>query len=300
MLAIVFRFVEGGSSRIAYMTTSWYSFLRPIVFIFGPFTMLLPIYLLDRGKRLLPLSLIAATLPAEVFSGSKASFLFSSALFAYLLYRDIKGTRINISWRFKGVLIVVFALVAVATLARLNESMVEMGERMVRTGKSTVLVYYSDDPSAAAQGVSTLAKIHRGVARALGDRSAADPDTLFGFALSKIAYGSNDLTGPNAQISSYMMCNYSGWRNIIGLSSIVAYLFSVLLFYKIYIYSPGEGKNHRFFSLPFVVVSLFTFPQDYQHGISDLTIMGITIVFITWTGLALMASRWAERLYVTA
>jgi hypothetical protein len=288
----------GGASRIGYMTAPWFSFVRPITFILDPLSYLFAIYLFDRGKRILPALILASTVIASILGGSKAGFLYG-VIISLLLYEDLKGAKLAISKTLKISLVLGMSLAAVVTLARLNESATSMAARLALTGESTIEVYYSDDPTAAASGVSTLAKIHRGVAKVLGDRSANDPDTLFGFALNRVEYGTNTFTGPNSAIASYMLCNYSGWDNWIGFTSIFGYLAIVSWFYDIFIYRHGQAMP-RLIYLPFLVTSLYNFPQDYNHGMSDLTLICILTLCFAWISLAVAASQGVRSMHDTA
>ena len=288
----------GGASRIGYMTAPWFSFVRPIMFILDPLIYLFPIYLLDHGKRLLPVLILASTVFASILGGSKASYLYG-VLIMSLFYEDLKGGHLVIPRALKSALVIGLAFSAVFALVRLHEGMTSMAERLVLTGESTIEVYYSDDPTSAAFGVSTLAKIHRGVAKVLGDRSANDPDTLFGFALNRVEYGANTYTGPNAAIASYMLCNYSGWENLIGFASIFCYLAIVTWFYKQFIYRRRQATS-RIILLPFVVCSLYTFPQDYNVGMSSITFMCIFTLVSAWISIATIACKGASSLYETA
>jgi hypothetical protein len=288
----------GGASRIGYMTAPWFSFVRPIMFILDPLSCLFSIYLFDRGKRILPALILASTVIASILGGSKASYLYG-VLIMLLFYEDLKGGPLVIPKALKSALVIGLCVSAVVTLARLNENATSMETRLVLTGESTIEVYYSDDPTAAASGVSTLAKIHRGVAKVLGDSSANDPDTLFGYALNRVEYGANTFTGPNAAIASYMLCNYSGWENLIGFASIFGYLAIVSWFYDIFIYRHGQATP-RLIYLPFLVTSLYNFPQEYNHGMSDLTLICILALSFAWISLAVVASQGVRSILDTA
>ena len=288
-LSLIFVARNNGASRIEFMTASWFSYFRPIMSILVPLSFLFPLYLLDCGHRLLPLSILASSVITNIASGSKASFVFS-AIGALLLYRDLKGARLAIPRALRFALLVVMSFSAVLALARLNVSLADLADRFVKFGEATIMVYYSDDPSAAAAGVSTPAKVHRGVAKLLGDSSATDIDTLFGFALSRVEYGGQTFTGPNAQVSSYMLCNYSGWGNLIGIASIIGYLAVVTWFVNQIVCKPGTA---RMMLLPFVVASLNAFPQDYYQGMSDLTLICILVLTVGWAGIASFACHGA-------
>lgn len=297
LCAINFQYAAApGASRIEFMTASWFSFFRPIMTVLLPLGYFFPIYLLDRGRRLLPLLLLGSSVTANVLAGSKASFLYG-VVCALLFYEDLKGARLKLSKTLSLFLFASLMLTAGLALARLNVTLADMAERFVRTGESTIMVYYSSDPRAAAAGLSTLAKIHRGGAKLLGDASAADIDTLFGFALSRVEYGAHNFTGPNAQISSYMLCNYAGWANLIGAASILAYLALVDWFCRAFVFPGAAGKV---FFLPFVVVSLNSFPQDYYQGMSDLTVIGLAALVLASAGVAAMAAKHARSIDAAA
>jgi hypothetical protein len=287
---------NNGVSRIEFMTASWFSFFRPIASILEPLSFFFPLYLLDRGKRLLPLSILASSVISNIASGSKGSFVFG-AIGSLLLYEDLKGSKLVIPRALKFLLFILISLSAVFALERLDVSMVALAQRFVRFGESTIMVYYSADPSAAASGVSTFAKIHRGAAKLLGDRSAADIDTVFGFALSRDDNGAHNFTGPNAAISSYMLCNYSGWQNLIGFASILGYMAIVAWFVEHLIYRQMPGC---LMLLPFVVASLNSFLQDYYQGMSDVTLMLIAALAFAGIGVTTLACRGARSVHGAA
>jgi hypothetical protein len=297
---MIIKYVIGnrGVSRIEYMQASWYSYVRPIIFILDPLSYLFLIYLLDRGKRVLPMLILVSTVSASILGGSKASYLYG-VLITLLFYRDLKGRPLVIPRALKSAFVIGLAFSALLTLVRLHEDMTSMAERFVLTGESTIEVYYSADPTAAASGVSTFAKIHRGVAKVLGDRSANDPDTLFGFALNIVEYGVNTFTGPNAAIPSYMLCNYPGWENLIGLASIFCYLAIITWFYERFIYRRRQATPRVIF-LPFVVGCLTAFPQDYNYGMSCVTLICILSLSFAWISLAVAASQNARSIHDTA
>ncbi|MGB8013697.1 MAG: hypothetical protein WCF68_18950 [Terriglobales bacterium] len=268
-LFLVFVVRNEGGSRIEFMNAGWFSFLKPTVSLLTPLTFFFPVYLLDRGQRFLPLMILSAAILSSIASGSKGALVFGF-IGAALLYRDIKGSRLAIPKSVKIILLLVLSLSVTLTLARLDVTLPDLAQRFIRFGESAVLVYYADDPASAADGVSTLAKIHRGAARLLGDPSAADIDTAFGFALNRADSGAQNFTGPNAQISSYMMCNYSGWGNLIGIASIFGYLAILSWFVERFL---GRGDAGTALLLPFAVASLSDFLQDYYQGMSDVTLI---------------------------
>jgi hypothetical protein len=293
---LVFVVQNDGSSRIEFMTANWFSFLRPVMSILTPLTFFVPLYLLDCGQRFLPLSLLASAVLSSIASGSKGALAFGLVA-ALLFYQDLKGSRLNLPKALKFALLTGLSVATVFALARLEVTLPDLADRFVRFGEATIMVYYSGDPAAAAAGVSTLAKIHRGGAKLLGDRSAADVDTLFGFALSQVEYGAHNFTGPNAQIPSYMLCNYSGWENLIGLASILGYLAMMACFFESLLQRPGSA---RMMLLPFVVASLNAFPQDYYQGMSDATVIGIAALVFAGASVAALAGRRANRIDAAA
>ena len=157
-------------------------------------------------------------------------------------------------------------------LNRLNVSALDLVERFIKTGESTIMVYFSADPTEACKDVSLFAAVHRGIAKFFSDSSALNIDTLFGFALSTIDYGDHFFTGPNAQIGSYMLCNYSYFYNIIGIATILAYFSIVRVFSNKVVYSK---YNLPIILFPLVITSINAFAQDYYQGISDITLIFI-------------------------
>ena len=276
-----------GASRIEFMTAAWFSFFRPVMSILTPLSFFVPLYLLDCGHRLVPLSILGSSVMSNIASGSKASFVLG-VIGSLLLYEELKGARLVLSRALRWFLLIAMSLSAVLALERLDVNLVALAERFVRFGESTIMVYYADDASAAASGVSTLAKVHRGVAKFVGDRSAADVDTAFGFALSREDNGAHNFAGPNAAISSYMLCNYSGWENLIGLASIFGYLAVVTWFIERCVHRQGAWGV---LLLPFAVASLNGFVQDYYQGMSDVTLMLIAILASAWIGVTTFACR---------
>ncbi len=87
-----------------------------------------------------------------------------------------------------------------------------------------------------------------------------------------------------------MLCNYSGWDNVIGLASIIGYLAVLKWFVTHFVCKQGTGTMML---LPFVVASLNAFPQDYYQGMSDLTLIVILVLAVGWTGVATFACHGA-------
>jgi hypothetical protein len=266
-----------GASRIEFMTNRWFSFLRPLMSILLPLGFFLSVYLLDHGKRFLPLTLLASLILTNIASGSKASFLVT-IVGSLLVYQQLKGSRILLSKTLSVFLVLIVISIAAFTLYRLDVGVIGLAERFVKTSESTIMVYFSDTPNAACSDVSIFAAVHRGVARLFSDTSAMDIDTLFGFALNAAEYGSHFFTGPTAQIPSYMLCNYSGLYNVVGIVSIMGYFLFVGLFIKVIVMSKISKMTILLF--PFVVTSLNAYTLDYYQGVSDLTL--IFIIFIVY------------------
>jgi hypothetical protein len=290
-LYVIFVIDGGGSSRIEFMTASWFSYFRPAMSVLGPLSFFFPIYLLDHRRRFLPLSIIAAVVVSSIASGSKGALVFG-LISAWLLYEELKGARLVIPKALRGFLLIAISLSALFALQRLDVSLPELAQRFVRFGESTIMVYYAEDPATAAAGVSTIAKIHRGAAKLLGDSSAADVDTLFGFALSREDNGAHNFTGPNAQVSSYMLSNYSGWQNLIGFASVFGYLAVVTWFVEHFMHRQIAACT---LILPFIVASLNDFIQDYYQGMSDVTLMVMLALALIGMGVTILACRNASQ-----
>lgn len=258
-----------GTSRIAYMTEDWFSFIKPIIQLIMPLAYLsVFILLLNPYRRSLGYVLLAVVVISNIATGSKASFAIS--LFtAFLVFRDLAGPGgVNIGKQniLKLSMFVGFAIIF--ALIRLEVSMADIVDRFFLSGEATILTYFSDTPTAACANVSTFASMHRGWARFLGDASAQDIDTLFGYALTIEKLGVNTFTGPNGRLSSYILCNFSDGRIFLGIFVVLAYLGLMLLLFKTLSASP------RYLALvyPFMVTSLGGTSQDFNLLMQDVTI----------------------------
>ena len=265
-----------GESRIAYMTSSWFSLLKPMIQLATPLAYIgVPIMLLDRSRRGLGFTLLVITIASNIFSGSKASFLFF-LLTAFLVLRDLMGESFRVAradrWRLALIVVPLTAL----TLTRLDVSPADVSDRFLLFGESTILTYYSDTPTEACEGVSTLASMHRGIARALGDPSANDIDTLFGFALSKLQTGENTLTGPNGRLGSYFICNFPGEKIALGCIMVTIYFALLLKLHARSLRRPALLPV----VFPYIVTSLGLASQDYNLLMADITLATL-LLFIT-------------------
>lgn len=268
----VFNFLivpTGGDSRIEYQTAVWFSALKPFIQVatplayFGAFVMLtLP------KRRWLAMLLLLATVGGNVLTGSKASFMFSIVT-AFLALRDLS---VFDEWKLRSAdrwkLAMVAVPLALFALARQEVTPTSVADRFLLFGEATILTYFSDTPTEACRDVSTFASMHRGIARLLGDPSANDIDTLFGFALTKMNRGVNTFTGPNGRLSAYMICNFSGFRMVLGWFVIGVY-FALLAWL---LRRTWKKPLHLAVVYPYVVTSFGLASQDFNLIMADITL----------------------------
>lgn len=269
-----------GSSRIAYMTEDWFSFIKPIIQLVIPLAYIgVFIMLLSSHRRRLGYILLTTVVIANIATGSKASFAIS--LFtAFLVLRDLAGpTRFNIMKQELLMLSLFVGAAIIFALARLEVSSADIVDRFFLSGEATILTYFSDTPTAACANVSTFASMHRGWARLLGDASAQDIDTLFGYALTIEKLGVNTFTGPNGRLSAYILCNFPDERILLGIFVVLVYLCLMLLLFKMLLTRP------RYLALvyPFLLTSLGGASQDFNLIMQDITIFGILIILLIFT-----------------
>ncbi len=281
MLALtIFNFVEAptdGSSRIEYMTQAWFSSLKPLIQIATPLSYLgVFVLLLTPRRKWLGYVLLTTSILANVATGSKASFLLALA-FAYLAVRDLTaGQKIMMTKAERTVIALITGLAAVFALSRLAVDASDLLDRFLLYGEANILTYFAPDPTAACSNVSLFAAMHRGWARLLGDPSALDIDTLFGFALMIKETGINTLTGPNARLSAYFLCNFPDAKIIFGLIVVVFYLVLIKSTFKQAIKRPAISAIFY----PFMLVSLYGASQDFNLIMQDITIMcGLLVAF---------------------
>jgi hypothetical protein len=231
-------------------------------------------FLLGR-KHYWPAALaVGALIAHSATSGSKAGFLLAAVAGGYL-YKDLSGFRLHIKKTTVTIAIVMLITTAVLILLNLNVTTRDICARLVGEAEATIMVYIADDPAEAGRDVTLLAAVHRGVARFLGDESARDVNTLFGFKLSAIYYGANTFTGPNSSVPAYFLCNFQGMRVWVGLGVIASYFLLMWLFVRMVI---TAASDKFIILLPFAISSINTFCQDYYTGMSDLTIVAIVSI----------------------
>jgi hypothetical protein len=279
---------DEGDSRIAYQTAAWFSLLKPFLQLATPLAYMGVFVMLTMpAKRRTAFVLLTITLAGNVLTGSKASFVFS-LLTAYFALRDIsmlKALKLRDADRWK--LAVIAVLLAVYALVRLEVTPAQVTQRFLLFGEATILTYFSDSPTEACREVSTFASMHRGIARLLGDASANDIDTLFGFALTKMALGINTFTGPNGRLSAYMICNFPDANMLLGWSVIAVYFALLVLLLK------RAARKPRYLALfyPYIITSLGLASQDYNLIMADITLASLLLLLLLITTISLTATR---------
>lgn len=264
-----------GSSRIAYMTEEWFSLIKPFIQLATPLAYLGVFLMLQSSDRLLPGYILLATVVlANIATGSKASFAIG-LLTAFLALRDLTGsTQLVIS---RGILIRLALFVGAAVvlaLARLEVSSSDIVDRFFLYGEATILTYFSDTPTAACANLSTFASMHRGWARLLGDASAQDINTLFGYALNIERLGVNTFTGPNGRLSAYILCNFQDERIVFGIFVVLFYFALLLFLFKKLLIHP----NYLALLYPFLLYSLGGAAQDFNLIMQDITIFSLLLL----------------------
>lgn len=266
-----------GSSRIGFQVDYWFSFFKPLIYVITPLSTLGVFILISnpfykkRGFLLFFIIILG-----NILSGSKAGFIFSF-FSAFLILRDLVGNSGYILSKFHKVLIVFLSgIFVITTLFRLDVDTEHIIQRLFLTADATILVYFSDNPIAAGEGVSMFTKMHRGLARLAGDESANNIDTVFGYAVNIIHTGSNTLTGPNARISPYFRAYFQGMENLYGIIVVIIYfvlLFTIFKFsYKFSFFLP--------FSFPYIVSSISIVSQDFNLLMMDITISTLFLIII--------------------
>jgi len=258
-----------GSSRIEYMTDAWFSLFKPMIQIATPLSYFgVFLLLLNSKRRFLGYLLLIVVIGGNVALGSKASFVFG-LITAFLALRDLIGTtQLPIRYRDGWKLLFFITISIIFALGRLDVSIGNILDRFFLFSDATILTYFSDHPTAACENVSTFASMHRGWARLLGDSSAVNIDTLFGFALTIQELGVNTYTGPNARLSAYILCNFSDERIILGAFVVVIYIWLMALLVK------GLLSRPMLLAMiyPYLVTSLGIASQDFNLIMQDITI----------------------------
>jgi hypothetical protein len=275
-----------GSSRIEYMTASWFSLLKPLIQLTTPLSYFGIFVLLSHSKRrFLGYLLLATAVGANIATGSKASFVFS--LFtSFLALRDLSGaSRLQIRPQDKWKILVFVVGSVIFALSRLEASINDVFERFFLFSDATILTYFSDYPTAACQNLSIFASMHRGWARLLGDPSALDVDTLFGFALTIQELGVNTFTGPNGRLSAYVLCNFPEERVVFGIFVILVYLWLMRKLFKRLLCRPTQLA----ILYPFLTISLGGASQDFNLIMQDITLF--VMLLLTTLSLYSVQSR---------
>lgn len=277
---------RGGESRLLHQTAYWFSLVRPIQSFLLPVASLAVFAQLAVRRRGTALKLTALLAAQSISSGSKGFFLISLAMWALVL-RDMGATfgLRRRTYLAAGVLGFAMTLVNVVLV---NTSLTDLTERFVAFGDAAMMVYPAVDPTAACANVSVLTSMHRGLARLLGDRSAADIDTLFGFALTIEAYGENSLTGPNARIGPYALCAFPSW-SIVLLALVAGLYLGAIRYVTGTLQRRLDSPTCTALVFPFAITSVNGFAIDYYQALSDLTAL------VLFTGALLVFSALRRR-----
>lgn len=282
-LLTAFNFVQApddGSSRISYMTEAWFSLLKPFIQIATPLSYLgVFLLLLSPGRKTLGYVLLSISILANIATGSKASFLLALG-FAYLAVRDLTaGRKITMTKTERSVITGIVVLAALFALSRLAVSAQDLIDRFMLYGEATIMTYFSPDPTAACSNLSLFASMHRGWARLLGDASAQDIDTLFGFALMIQQVGVNTFTGPNARLSAYFLCNFPEAKFIFGVIVVAGYFALARLTFARAVQRPWVCALFY----PFLLTSLHGASQDFNLIMQDITLFCALLIVLAFT-----------------
>jgi hypothetical protein len=272
---------QDGTSRILYQTNYWYSFVKPFYQVSTPISFFAVFILIfTNRRRKSAYLLLTLNILASIASGSKGAFVMQ-ALTGILMVRDLNVLTKHKFNRFDILTAAASIILAFAfALDRLEVTFSQLLFRILLFGEPTLLTYYAPDPTAACQNLTTFAKMHRGWARALGDPTALNIDTLFGYAWTIQYFGTNTFTGPNARFGAYMACNFPGSSVFIGLAVSLFYLSLIVLSVI------TAAKRFRMVAMvyPFCVFSLIASGQDFNILMQDINILILFIglcIFIT-------------------
>lgn len=269
---------QDGTSRIEYQTNYWYSLIKPVLQIFGPLSYFAVFILLFvHEKRLPAYLLLVANVAGSIASGSKGAFMIN-AITALLLVRDMQlAARFRMGRIDIGIAAAGLILGLAVSLQRLQLTAADLWDRIMLFGEPTLLTYFAPDPTAACRNLTLLAKMHRGWARAIGDPTALNIDTLFGYAWTIQYVGVNTFTGPNARYSAYMICNFPGLQVVFGLIMTLLYLFLIVTAMR------KTVGHDRFLPIvyAYAVFSMTTTPQDFNLLMQDINfLIGMVAVMI--------------------
>lgn len=273
-----FYFVGDGGSRIEFQTQFWFSFLRPFLNICYPI-LVLGIYVnLYLKSYKTAFFLLFTALIFSISSGSKGMFIISVVSW-FFVYRDI--FKLNpLPLNFKTVsLVLIIISGAFINLIYVNVNLAGILERIISYADATILIYQADIPILACSDQSSLSLTHRGLARLLGDPSASNAETIFGFAVAEIFYGGHNFTGPNARIGAYALCAFPGYKIIYLIGVFFCYLFLLSTFVKYRLKEISKYKLIGFF-VPFIIYSLMASLIDYNRVMSDITLIFIGYIVL--------------------
>ena len=266
-----------GSSRIEYQTQMWYSPFR-ILFTFITPVVYFSTYVFLKNKiYTIPIINVSILIIISIGSGSKSGFIIT--IFAvYFFYRDIFGS-INISKLKIIAAIAPVIVIAIYNLAALGVDAKKMGQRISDYAEATTMLISEADPTEICVNLSVISKIHRGFGRLFGDEDSLTTNKLFGFALSDKYYGltpdgSSSLTGPNARIGAYALCNFDSYLVIILL---LFYLFATKFVFFIISISKIFKPVYQIAVIIFAFHFLQNLELDYNTAMSDLT--GFIIIY---------------------
>ncbi|MCW4461889.1 hypothetical protein OK349_09225 [Sphingomonas sp. BT-65] len=269
---------QDGTSRIMYQTNYWYSLVKPISAIIGPLSYFGAFLLLTVHRQRVPAyGLLIVSVLGGVASGSKGAFV-TQALLAFLMVRDL-----GLTGMFRVALTDValgaagLAAGVALSLQRLRLDVSHLWDRIMLYGEPTLLTYFAPDSTAACNNLSLLAKMHRGLARMLGDPGALNIDTLFGYAWTIQYVGVNTFTGPNARYSAYLTCNFPGWLVLFGLIITCLYFFLVVTTTRL------ADRTRLFYPAiySFLIFSISSIGQDFNILMQDISfLLGMVAVMI--------------------
>lgn len=277
---INFYNVDWSGSRVAFHTSYWYSFIRPISTLFMPLLSLGIFINIFRKRYLVGLFFTALALILSISAGSKGAFIISMVCW-YLVYRDIFGySLLNLSAKS-----ISFCLICIAgayfNVSAVGVDLFSLFTRIISYGDASFLIYQADNPTLACADQSVMSLSHRGFARLIGDSAATDPSTLFGFAFSEVFYGGHDFTGPNARIGAYTLCAFPGVGAIYMFFLFFVYLIILRSMVHLKLRGISRYKLSSIF-LPFVISSLTASLMDYNRVMSDVTFVLMMYVLVVF------------------
>lgn len=274
-----------GSSRIAFHEQRWFTFVRMVTQLLNPLSVFLVFLLIKCQRIFIAIFMALIIIVSTALAGSKAGFIIAFLEF-FLLYRDLVGvTKREV--RLLRVFAITLLTLAIINLYFMGISPEKLFERFVHYAEATIMVYPSDDPTAACKDTSMFAHVHRGIARLAGDPTAINIDTLFGYSLSIEYYGENSFTGPNARIGAYALCAFPGMNVAFLYTIIVLYLF---FSWRVYLAFATRGGLGLLMICPFYVSVLIHIVMDYNTAMALLTEMIGLLLFLFFERLLIICS----------